>query len=584
MRQSKRAKWKSVKIQFSLYMICLSGILVILCFTLIHEARESVLKNAIQYSEHNCEVFRTSLDQIAMQADAVFTRLQYDKTCMEVMKLESPGKASPELIRDLGSLLSTIDEREAFFEDITLCTDQILYSDLYLRNDLECIAEKVGDRHGTVSLGVYEPLTYSAKSPASFLVFGCNYFSGYEKLGNIVISVNLTALPSGLPTLWEEGFYYAMVGEEQEICFLGVNKKEEEQNPDYEMIRSLLKEGEGSELKNGRFLFQKLSVKNASVSLVGIIDKDAVTVGTDAIYAISSILVVFLLAVYLICNFSFHKNVVSPLDRLSHYIAALQNEDILSAHEEKGGLELAGCEEISMIGKEFAKLLTYISNLSAEIRKKKDGLYQVELQRKNAEIENLRSQINPHFLYNTLELIRADAIAGKSEQVSQIIEAMGKMYRYAIKGSSLVTLNDEILVVKAYITIQQFRYHNRIQTIYNISGETSSVKIPKMILQPLVENAFVHGLEAQEGKGMLFIGASMENGIIRITVRDNGKGIEAEELERVRARLKDRGSSDSIGIANVYTRLKLQYGENCDFSITSEAGDGTCILIVIRQP
>lgn len=584
MRQSKRARLKSVKIQFSLYMICLSGILVILCFTLIREARESVLKNAIQYSEHNCEVFRTSLDQIVMQADAVFTRLQYDKTCMEVMKLESPGKASPELIRDLGSLLSTIDERGAFFEDITLCTDQILYSDLYLRNDLRCIAEKVGDRHGTVSLGVYEPLTYSAKSPASFLVFGCNYFSGYEKLGNIVISVNLSALPSGLSTLREDGFYYAMVGENQEICFLGVNKKEEEYNPDYEMIRDLLKEEEKSEIKNGRFLFQTLPVKNAAVSLVGIIDKDAVTVGTDAMYVISIILVVFLFVVYLICNFSFHKNVVLPLDRLSQYIAALQNEDILSVHKEKGGVELAGCEEINMIGKEFSKLLTYISNLSAEIQKKKDELYQVELQRKNAEIENLRSQINPHFLYNTLELIRADAIAGKSSQVSQIIEAMGKMYRYAIKGSSLVTLNDEILVVKAYITIQQFRYHNRIQTIYNISGETSSVKIPKMILQPLVENAFVHGLEAQEGKGMLFIGANMENGIIRITVRDNGKGIEAEELERVRARLRDRESNDSIGIANVYTRLKLQYGENCDFSITSEAGDGTYILIVIRQP
>ena len=229
------------------------------------------------------------------------------------------------------------------------------------------------------------------------------------------------------------------------------------------------------------------------------------------------------------------------------------------------------------------ELLLSITQLSKEVKVKTQELHQAEVLMKDTTIESLRSQINPHFLYNTLELIRADAIAGKTAEISQITAAMGKMYRYSIKGSPIVSLEEELESVKAYVCIQQSRCNNRISVIYNVSGEAAKVKIPRMILQPLVENAFVHGLEPKAGPGTLYIGACAEKGILTITIRDDGLGMESPQLEKIRGDLeKNRENTEKIGLFNVDARLRLFYGGRYSLAISSELGDGTCILLQIQ--
>ena len=203
--------------------------------------------------------------------------------------------------------------------------------------------------------------------------------------------------------------------------------------------------------------------------------------------------------------------------------------------------------------------------------------------RQSAELDMLRSQINPHFLYNTLELIRAMAIKGDIDHVSMITSAMGKIYRYTAKGDSLVPLAQEVEIVKSYISIQQARFEGRITTLYSISPEAAQVPVFKMLLQPLVENAFIHGLESRPSDGTLYLGAKVEGNMLSITVRDNGAGITPEKLAELEARFSasEYDTSEHLGLVNISARLRLQYSDAAGLHITGAPGDGTCVSICI---
>lgn len=221
-----------------------------------------------------------------------------------------------------------------------------------------------------------------------------------------------------------------------------------------------------------------------------------------------------------------------------------------------------------------------INDLSENVSLLMNKRLEDEKQKRDLEYKMLQSQINPHFLYNTLELIRADATAGRIDQVSAITAAMGRFYRYAVKGSPVVTLQEEMEHVKAYMTIQQERFNGKITVLYNISAEAERIPIPKMILQPLVENAIIHGLEPAGGGGILFVGASVQEGRLTISVRDSGIGITPEKLAELEALLQSPPPDrNSIGLSNVSERLRLQYGGAGVFRIESSPDDGTCICL-----
>ena len=224
-----------------------------------------------------------------------------------------------------------------------------------------------------------------------------------------------------------------------------------------------------------------------------------------------------------------------------------------------------------------------INALTSEILQKSNALYEAEVLQKNAELDVLRSQINPHFLYNTLELIRVMAIRGDIEHVSLITSAMGKIYRYTAKGDPLVPLAQEIDIVRFYVSIQQARFGERITTLYNISAPAARVPVLKMLLQPLVENAFIHGLEAREKGGVLYIGAQTEGGLLRITIRDNGLGISPEKLSELERRLAAShcDTNQHLGLVNINARLRLQYGDAYGLLLSSAPGDGTCVTLRI---
>ena len=281
------------------------------------------------------------------------------------------------------------------------------------------------------------------------------------------------------------------------------------------------------------------------------------------IYAVIAVLA-FVLSFYA------SKTFTRPIRQISDAMTSFDGNDfthIIQIHTDT---------ELDKIGHAYNEMLKNIEEFQNEIKNQQKEL-------RISEMNTLISQINPHFLYNTLELIRAMAIKGDIDHVSMITSAMGKIYRYTAKGDSLVPLAQEVEIVKSYISIQQARFEGRITTLYSISPEAAQVPVFKMLLQPLVENAFIHGLESRPSDGTLYLGAKVEGNMLSITVRDNGAGITPEKLAELEARFSasEYDTSEHLGLVNISARLRLQYSDAAGLHITGAPGDGTCVSICI---
>ena len=225
-------------------------------------------------------------------------------------------------------------------------------------------------------------------------------------------------------------------------------------------------------------------------------------------------------------------------------------------------------------------------------------MYELEVTNRKTEIAFLRSQINPHFLYNTLTMICGMSAEGMNDKVISVTSALSQIFRYSIKGSEMVTLAEEMEIVRSYLMIQQERFSNRITIRYEFSEDSYECLIPKMVIQPLVENAIVHGLEKSLKPGELLIGAGRnpEHGYLAIWIFDTGVGMPLDKLEELRRAVSlpvehrnqdaaanlaglDAVDHDSIGILNVNSRMVLYYGADYTLLIDSEADVGTNIQL-----
>ena len=205
---------------------------------------------------------------------------------------------------------------------------------------------------------------------------------------------------------------------------------------------------------------------------------------------------------------------------------------------------------------------------------------------KEVEFKMLASQINPHFLYNTLETIRMKAIVNKQSEIAELTLMLAKIMRRNIQvGEQLVTLESELKLVEYYLKIQFYRFGDRIQSEIIVDDNVDKdCLIMPLIIQPLVENAFVHGLESMDMEGKLTIQVSCDSDML-ITVEDNGSGISKDKLLEIMNSLNDFEKLDRthIGISNVNQRIKLQYGENYGLTIASKEGEGTKITLKIPK-
>lgn len=272
--------------------------------------------------------------------------------------------------------------------------------------------------------------------------------------------------------------------------------------------------------------------------------------------------------------------IISPLHQLDLFVK--RNP----AHTNER-MEVKNRNEIGTLAMNLNNMLDERDMMAERIQESQKTIYETKLAKKQMEILAYRNQINPHFLYNTLECIRAMASYHECDDVAGLTVALSNVLRYAVKGENLVLIQDEVNYIREYAKIIECRFFGRIRICLYIEESVKEHRIAKLILQPLVENAVFHGLETKLSGGKVDVKISTrEDGRLQLSVEDNGCGIGQERLDEIRRsmiydEIGSENGSQSVGLVNIYQRLKLLYGEEMGMELESRRGRGTRVTITL---
>lgn len=234
-------------------------------------------------------------------------------------------------------------------------------------------------------------------------------------------------------------------------------------------------------------------------------------------------------------------------------------------------------DEVGQIADRFVRMMSENQELN-------DRVYEALLSRKEAEFRALQAQINPHFLYNTLESLNGLALANGQNEMSEVIGALGKFFRIALsQGSEEIRVADEAEHAGAYVRVQQFRFKDKLEWISEIDEDIVHCRVPKLIFQPIVENAIYHGAKRRKEVVYLMLSGVREEGRLRFSISDDGNGIPEQRLEEIRRALDGQHEAVSaigFGLRNVHERLR-HYGSEFGVQIASELGKYTTVTLYI---
>lgn len=272
------------------------------------------------------------------------------------------------------------------------------------------------------------------------------------------------------------------------------------------------------------------------------------------------------LMVSLILAYLMSMMFTKPLSKLATAIRKTGRGDFNSR------IPVRGYGEIDQVIRRFNDMNDKIQQLIHEN-------YEVKLLEKQAQINQLNTQLNPHFLYNTLNLINCIAIEQENDEIGKIVSSLSRMLQYTVENDkSTGTLRDELEWLEGYIFIMRCRFEGRLDHACYVEPELMNGEVPRLFLQPFIENAFLHAFEHKEEDCVLRISGWRENQRRYFSVRDNGQGISSERITEV---MSEKGSS--VGMRNVHRRLKLMYGEEYGITVQSDPGRGTTILICLPE-
>lgn len=251
----------------------------------------------------------------------------------------------------------------------------------------------------------------------------------------------------------------------------------------------------------------------------------------------------------------------------------------------KKRLQYSGSKEFQEISKNFNKMLDHTEELSRKVVYTQQKLYEKEVNEKTAALYALQSQINPHFIYNTLDCIGSIAVVNNVVEIEDIVDSLAVILRYSTEYSPYTTVTEEIEIAKKYFTIQNIRYQNKFELEIKIDADMWNQTILRMMIQPLVENAFKHGFFSNSPHNILKIYGFLQDDVIVFEVIDDGLGISPESYEKLLSNLNDDTvlPTKQIGIANINSRIKLHYGSEYGVDIESEYGKYTCVRVRIPR-
>lgn len=324
-----------------------------------------------------------------------------------------------------------------------------------------------------------------------------------------------------------------------------------------------------------KYLVMTTKFTNSSWKLVRVIPEVALYSNIRNIQnKVLSLILVFTF-VSLIVSIFLSYGTTKPLKKLMHTMKVIEKRDLSIRFKVKYN------DEIGQLGKSFNKMLDQIEDLINDV-------YITNIRKKEAELNALQAQINPHFIYNTLESIRMMARINHDLDTANMVSTLGSLLRYSINTKNqMTTIKEEIEHLGNYLILQNHRFENKFELELEIPEILLNIKIIKLIFQPIVENAIYHALEIIEGKGVIKIKAYEIAQGVCIDIEDNGIGMAEEQLEFLKQRANDfsavQSDSRGVGLRNINERIKLYYGDKYGMQFFSQLGKGTLVRMAFPE-
>lgn len=403
-------------------------------------------------------------------------------------------------------------------------------------------------------------------------------FLDYSTFGMLVITIN----PSQLNWILNQEAFLTMLIDDNNTV-VASNQKNKIGKQFNHMIDNMKKkensiyegvlEGEPSQIIMEE-LFPEQSqnqLKIVSISANKLIVKDA---NSLSLFGISVTIAGFIAAMLIIILVS---NLFTK--RLSNLGTQIKN---VSKGDLNTQIVIDGNDEIGQLSHQFNEMVANLRQLIDQVHETNRQKNILQVSQNESKLKMMASQINPHFLFNTLESIRMKAHIEGVNEVADVVKRLGKLMRKSLEvGRSKIPLWDEIETVRCYLEIQQFRYKERLEYELDIDPDSRNILVNPLTIQPLVENAVIHGLDNKEAGGKVVVQTKVSGHYLQVTVTDNGIGIEDKRLKEILQFINEEDEGIRIGLRNVHQRQVLTYGKGCGLQITSKKGTGTCIQFMI---
>ncbi|GMA97434.1 histidine kinase [Pelosinus sp. IPA-1] len=325
------------------------------------------------------------------------------------------------------------------------------------------------------------------------------------------------------------------------------------------------------DIEGEKYLVSFAPVEGVDWFVVSTIPFSYINSDSQKIYAGAIFIAIICFVIAVLLAYLFSSSILAPLNRLRKGMKQVQGGNLSVIVQDH-------CND------EIGELTQNFNNMLIEIKSLMDNIKNQENQKRLAELKALQAQINPHFLSNTLNTVKFLAKSQKANNIESLTTSLIQLFHMTMgKGDDLITIEKELEYITNYINIQEYRYLNKFKVSFDIEPEILECKIPRLLLQPVVENALIHGIGPMDGQGMVVIKGFFYDKDIKITITDNGVGIPEEELEVILQKDQECEAMrvNGIGIANAGERIKMYFGAQYGLSIESAQGLYTTVEITI---
>lgn len=557
--------------QNALSISLIIGLTAMITYTIAIQVQ---VKEAIRYNTVMVMQISKSIDNMVESFNRVMDGVTFNNEVQGILPTKYENEKEKNLLNK--SLSSKIADETLMFDEVDLIS---LFDTEGLRVNLRrSVNNRNYELFNTLRPGIYDPsgkVTWRVDQSvitANRMIYDIHSYK-MKLLGYLTMSMDKSYLQERIqkfnPT---EERHIIIVDQENKVVLSNSDEKELSTVTSFLNHHSVDSDPVVELPNSGKTIVNTYQSDLTGWKIISLISLDEISKGPELIGRTVFLIGIAGIIIGIIIIWISTNYIVRPLNKLSLVMDEVEKDNF------NVQVQIDRIDELGRVGESFNRMMNKINTLISDI-------YQKDINEKDAQLRALRAQINPHFLYNTLDTINWMAQFGNSEEVSKMTTSLSRLLKTSITNNrDFIRLEEEMKYIDDYMTIQKIRFQDKIHYSVQIDPEAKSCLVPKLILQPLVENAMIHGIEKKIGNGYLFINANIKNDKLIIQVLDNGVGMDEDTLAMLsEGRYENPVGKNGTGngILNVQNRIRLLFGEDNGMKIESNSNVGTLFELTI---